>query len=91
MIVKTVIVTSDHGIHMRPCNMIVDITCDAISDVSLSKDGENWVDAKSIMSLTMMAATKNSEISVKADGEDELMVVDNIIDLIEKGFPEQKE
>jgi phosphocarrier protein len=71
--------------------MIVDITCDAISDVSLSKDGENWVDAKSIMSLTMMAATKNSEISVKADGEDELMVVDNIIDLIEKGFPEQKE
>ncbi len=37
MIVKTVKVISKHGIHMRPCNMIVDITMDAQCDVFLSK------------------------------------------------------
>lgn len=90
MIVKTVKVISEHGIHMRPCNMIVDITCGVRSDVLLSKDGKNWADAKSIMALTMMAATQDDEISVKADGVDEQEVVDEIIDLIEKGFFEEE-
>lgn len=91
MIVKTAKVINEYGVHMRPCNMIVDIACDAQCDVSLSKDGENWVDAKSIMSLTLMAATIGDEVSVIAHGVDEEEVVDAIIDLIEKGFSEEME
>jgi phosphotransferase system HPr (HPr) family protein len=90
MIVKTVKVINDYGVHMRPCNMIVDITCNAISDVSLSKDGKNWVDAKSIMALTMLAALVGDEVSVTAHGTDEQEVVDEIVDLIGKGFSEDE-
>ena len=90
MIVKTVKVINDYGIHMRSCNMIVDITCGVSSKVLLSKDGENWVDGKSIMALTMLAAVQHDEVSVKADGVDEQEVVDDIIDLIGKGFSEEE-
>jgi len=86
MIVKTVKVISKHGIHMRPCNMIVDITMDAQCDIFLSKDGEDWADGKSIMALTMMAAMEGDEITIEANGSDEQKVVDKIIDLINKGF-----
>jgi len=91
VIVKTAKVINEYGIHMRPCNMIVDIAGDAKSDVSLSKDGENWVDAKSIMLLALMAATAGDEVSVTAHGVDEEEVVDAIIDIIEKGFSEEME
>ncbi len=90
MIVKTAKVINDYGIHMRPCNMIVDITCGVRSDVLLSKDGKNWVDGKSIMALTMMAAIQDDEISVKADGVDEQETVDEIIDLISNGFSDEE-
>jgi len=87
MIEKKTKVTNRNGLHMRPSMVVVDVAGKFNSDVTLvKKDME--VDAKSIMSVTMLAAVCNDEITVKAEGPDEEEAVDAIVHVIKNGFLE---
>lgn len=85
MIEKTIRVINKAGIHARPSALIVKTASQFQSDVFLTCDGTE-VNAKSIMSVMMLAAAENSEVTIRAEGPDEEAVIVAISDLFEKKF-----
>ena len=70
MVTKSFIVKNTYGIHARPARLIVETAAKYDSQIYLSKNGEE-VDAKSIMGILMLEASKGSELVLRIDGEDE--------------------
>ncbi len=88
-VTRTLTVQNKMGIHARPAAMIVRISNKyAHTDVLVEKDGEK-VNAKSIMSLMMLAAGKGSKIKFIADGEDAEQMLDEIASLFDRKFDEE--
>ena len=85
---KNVTVINKLGIHARPASLIVQTAITFKSAIQLSKDG-SAADAKSIMSVMMLAAAKDSIVTIKADGEDAEAAVDAVIELFNKKFNEE--
>jgi len=85
---KNVTVINSLGIHARPASMIVQTAVKFNSSVQIVKDGAA-ADAKSIMSVMMLAAAQGSVVTVKAAGEDEAAAVDAVIALFDKKFNEE--
>jgi phosphocarrier protein len=88
MIERNVTVVNKQGIHARPAGAIVRVAAKFKSKVELIKDGAA-ADAKSIMSVMMLAAAKGSVVVVKADGEDEQEAARSVIELFENKFNEE--
>jgi phosphocarrier protein len=88
MIQKNVQVINTLGIHARPAAMIMQTASKFASSVEIIKNGAK-ADAKSIMSVMMLAAAKGTDITIKADGEDAESAVDAIIDLFNNKFNEE--
>ncbi len=86
MIEKKTKIVNEYGLHMRPGMILSDSANSFKSDITLEKDGTE-VNAKSIMSVTMLAAVVDDEIIVRADGPDEEDAVNTLVKLIEDGFP----
>jgi len=57
------------GLHMRPAMQFVDAASTFDCDVTVSS-GENSVDGKSIMQMSMLAATCGTKLKIKAEGDD---------------------
>ena len=88
MIEKTLVVTNKLGIHARPAGMIVDITGQAKSDISIEFDGSK-ANAKSILNVMMLAIPAGSEVKFEIDGEDEEMVASQLESLFNDHFNEE--
>lgn len=58
------------GIHARPAGLLVKLVSGYKSTVTVTKDGKE-VDAKRIMGLMGLGATKGTKVTVKVDGPDE--------------------
>ena len=54
------------------------------------KLGSQHADAKSIMSVMMLAASKGSVVEISCDGEDEAEAMQALIDLINSYFGEDE-
>ena len=81
-------IRNSDGLHMRPAMRFVDIANRFTSDISVS-NGETNVDAKSIMQITMLAATCGTKLRIKAEGPDARAAVDALRELVEdKHFEE---
>ncbi|MCL2690450.1 MAG: HPr family phosphocarrier protein [Chitinispirillia bacterium] len=85
---KTAKVINSLGIHARPSSLIVQTAIKFKSSVQLVKDGAS-ADAKSIMSVMMLAAAQDSNVVIRAEGEDEVEAVDAIFKLFELKFNEE--
>jgi phosphocarrier protein len=88
MVEKNVQVINTLGIHARPASMVVQTAIKFQSSIQLIKDGA-VADAKSIMSVMMLAAACGAEVTVKATGEDAGEAVDAIIELFGRKFNEE--
>jgi phosphocarrier protein len=88
MIQKDLIVSNNLGIHARPASMIVQTATKFHSDISLEKDGVS-ADAKSIMSVMMLAAAHNSTVTVRASGKDEKAALVAIEEIFNRKFNEE--
>lgn len=75
------------GLHTRPATIIVKLLQNCKSDVTFSHKRET-VNAKSILSILMLAATRNSQITITADGEDAEAIVDKLALEFENRFGE---
>jgi len=75
------------GLHARPAMSLVDTASGFASDIKIAKDAQ-VVDAKSIMQLMMLAATKGTELTVTAEGPDAEQAVAAIIALVNSKFDE---
>ena len=88
MIEKTLVVTNKLGIHARPAGMIVDITGQAKSNVSIVFEGSK-ANAKSILNVMMLAIPAGSEVNFEIDGEDEEQVASQLESLFNDHFNEE--
>ena len=71
------------GLHMRPAMRFVDIACKFDSEITIS-NGQTEVDGKSIMQMSMLAATCGTKLNVKAEGDDAQQAVDALQKLVEE-------
>lgn len=76
------------GLHTRPAATIVKILQPLKSSVFFTHKQET-VNARSIMSLLMLAAQKNTQIEITVDGEDAELVMNQLVDAFENEFGEK--
>ena len=87
MTLATVKVVNALGLHARPAAKVVDCTARYASDIKLIYD-EKEVDAKSIMSVLLLAAPCGAELSLKINGGDEAAALQAMTELFANGFGE---
>ena len=77
------------GLHARAAAKVVTLTNKFNSSVTI-KNSEKSADAKSIMKLLMLSAPRGTEITISADGKDEVNVIKSLKNLIENKFDENE-
>ncbi len=76
------------GLHTRPATMIVKLLQHCKSHVEFTCRKET-VNAKSILSILMLAAKRNSRITITIDGEDAKEVMEQLVTAFDTKFGEQ--
>ncbi|MBN1796586.1 MAG: HPr family phosphocarrier protein [Sedimentisphaerales bacterium] len=85
---KEVEIKNADGLHMRPAMQFVDIASKFDCDITVS-NGPTSVDGKSIMQMSMLAATIGTKLRICAEGDDAKEAIDALTELIEvKKFDE---
>jgi phosphocarrier protein HPr len=87
MIKKKMKIINKLGLHARASSKLTQLACSFTSEIFLIKD-KNKVNAKSMMEVLMLAASKNTIILVMADGIDEKEAISEIGDLFINYFGE---
>lgn len=87
MIQTQVTIVNKLGLHARAAAKLVGCAASFSSSVQAGKDGQ-MVDAKSIMSVMMLAAGKGTVLDIHIDGEDEETALEALKTLIENRFDE---
>lgn len=88
MIEKKVILKNRLGLHARAASLLVNVARKFNSSIHILKDSEE-ANAKSILGILTLSASKGSELIIKAEGEDEKEAIREIEELIEKKFYEE--
>lgn len=89
MITTEITIINKLGLHARAASKLVNLTSQFGSSVILDNKG-NRVNAKSIMGVMMLAASKGTEMMLEVDGEDEKECSQSIINLINNRFDEKE-
>ena len=87
MIETQVTIVNKLGLHARAAAKFVGCTSAFSSSIEAGTDG-NMVDAKSIMSVMMLAAGKGTVLDVRIEGSDEEAALQALKTLIENRFDE---
>ena len=87
VITQKVRVKNKLGIHTRPATVIVKLLQDSKSEVFFTYKKET-VNAKSILSILMLAAQKNAIITIQVKGNDAQATMDRLIESFDNGFGE---
>lgn len=85
--VRTIQVKNLLGLHTRPATLIVKVLQRFKSQVTLACHKKS-ADARSILSLLMLAAHKDSQLTVTVEGEDAFETMEQLILLFETQFGE---
>jgi len=89
MINQQITIINKLGLHARAASKLVNLSSQYSSSVYLENNG-NRVNAKSIMGVMMLAASKGTEMTLEVDGEDEASCAKEIVKLIENRFDESE-
>ena len=76
------------GMHARPAALLVKTASAFAAQILIEKDGER-INGKSIMGVITLGATYNSQLTVIADGPDEVAALDALERLFENRFEEE--
>ena len=87
MISETITIVNKLGLHARAASKLVNCANQFESEVFISRS-DNRVNAKSIMGVMMLAASKGTELNLEIDGGDEQACRDAIVELINNRFGE---
>lgn len=88
-LIRKVQVKNTMGLHTRPATSIVKLLQNTKCDVSFTYKRET-INAKSILSILMLAAKKNSKITITVDGEDATNIMDLLVASFENEFGEYR-
>lgn len=86
-LIRKVQVKNRMGLHTRPATTIVRLLQNCKSEVFFTHKKET-INAKSILSILMLAARKNSKITISVHGEDANSTMDKLVDAFETQFGE---
>lgn len=86
-LVNKVLVKNPMGLHTRPATAIVKLLMSCKSDVQFTYKKET-VNAKSILSILMLAAKQNSRITITVEGEDAVDTMEKLVKVFENQFGE---
>jgi phosphocarrier protein len=89
MISETVTIINKLGLHARAASKLVNCASQYESEVFLCRK-DNRVNAKSIMGVMMLAASKGVELGLEIDGTDEQPCRDALVELINNRFGENE-
>ncbi len=70
------------GLHMRPAMQFVDLASRFESDIAVN-NGQTEADGKSIMQMSMLAATCGTRLSLRAEGPDADRALEALRELVE--------
>ena len=85
MIRASAVIVNSRGLHARPSAQLAKLAAGFRSKITVSKGRQN-ADAESISSLLMLAAPKNTELTITAKGRDEKTAAAAVLELIAGGF-----
>ena len=88
MVSKELTIFNATGLHARPASMFVQEAGKYKSEINIVK-GEKKINAKSIMGIMAGGLSKGTVITIEADGEDEVVALNALSDLIESKFGEE--
>lgn len=82
-------IANKYGLHARPAMQFVERANQFSSQIQVS-NGSLTVDAKSIMSVMRLAATKGTVLTILADGGDAEEALEQLTELVRSGFGEME-
>jgi phosphocarrier protein HPr len=89
MIAEKITIINKLGLHARAASKLVNCASQFESEVFISRNG-NRVNAKSIMGVMMLAASKGIQLDLEIEGNDEQTCRQAIIELINDRFGENE-
>ncbi|TNF88719.1 MAG: HPr family phosphocarrier protein [Gammaproteobacteria bacterium] len=89
MISETITIINKLGLHARAASKLVNCASQFESDVFISRK-QNRINAKSIMGVMMLAASKGVELQLEIEGNDEQACRDALVSLINDRFGESE-
>ena len=87
MFSKNVTITNTIGLHARPATFFIQRANSYKCSVWVEKD-ERRVNAKSLLGVLSLGIAKGMTITLLADGQDEELAVNGLVELVETGFSE---
>ncbi len=90
MMEKIMTIKNNMGLHARPAARFVQEAGKFKSRIFVVKDGLQ-VNGKSVMGLMLLAAEKGSQLTIRADGHDEVKAIEALENLFENKFNEPNE
>jgi phosphocarrier protein HPr len=78
----TVEIKNADGLHMRPAMQFVDLASQFDCSITVS-NGQTSADGKSIMQMSILAATCGTRLRIRAEGPDAGKAVDALRELVE--------
>ncbi len=89
MTTRSVTVVNQLGLHARAAAKFVHLATRFESRVRVGRDSK-VMDGKSIMGILLLAASRGTTLTVLAEGPDEALAVDALVQLVESGFGEEQ-
>ncbi|MBB2988473.1 HPr family phosphocarrier protein [Terracoccus luteus] len=81
---RTVTIASSVGLHARPAALFVEAATNTGLDVEISKDGDEPVDATSILGVMALGATHGEEVTLTAEGDGADEALDSLVALLSR-------
>ena len=89
MLTETITIINKRGLHARAAAKLATTAAQFGARIQVST-GSHWVEAKSVMSLMLLAATIGTDLQVSTEGEDEAAAMAAVKALIEDRFEEEE-
>lgn len=87
MIRQEIEIINKLGLHARASTKLTQVSAQFTSQIWIERNNRR-VNAKSIMGVMMLAASKGSKITLEAEGGDETAAIDALVALINNRFGE---
>lgn len=84
MATRKVTIASSVGLHARPAALFVQAASATGVDVEIGREGEELVDATSILGVMALGATHGEEVILSADGEGADEALDSLVELLSR-------
>jgi phosphocarrier protein len=89
MVIRTVTVTNEKGVHLRFASELVKTAEKFDSEITIEKDSEE-INAKSILGVAGLGLEFGMELVIKADGKDERDAIEKLVRMFDEDAPESK-